>query len=165
MSFAKCLRLFAPSVVRPRLYGSVLAAKTISGNRFFSRTATTTQAKLVVTEGGNRLQAVWSSDSGATPSNYHAVWLRHNCQCPTCLSEYNQQLVEAHELDPHVKISDVKLLSGLLCTLTHITPLLAMTRKIVYCTRSNEPAEWNQCVLVTHSYRDMCVCVFIQTAS
>ena len=109
MSFAKCLRLFAPSVVRPRLYGSVLAAKTISGNRFFSRTATTTQAKLVVTEGGNRLQAVWSSDSGATPSNYHAVWLRHNCQCPTCISPYNQLQIETHQLHPHVKLSNVKL--------------------------------------------------------
>ena len=101
MNFAKCIRVFASNAFWYR--------STISGNRFFSRTATTAQAKLVVTEGGNRLQAVWSSDSGATPSNYHAVWLRHNCQCPTCVSPYNHLLMESHELDPHIKISEMEL--------------------------------------------------------
>ena len=94
MNFAKGIRVFASNVFWYR--------STISGNRFFSRTATTAQAKLVVTEGGNRLQAVWSSDSGATPSKYHAVWL----PVPDLR---NHLLMESHELDPHIKISEMEL--------------------------------------------------------
>ena len=68
------------------------------------------ETQFSVTEGGKQLRAVWSSSEGkAEPSTYHAVWLRHGCQCPRCISKYNQLLLESHELDTNVKISEVKL--------------------------------------------------------
>ena len=91
-----------------------LAQALIPRNRF-STSAAFPETELSVTEGGKQLRAVWSS-SDAGQSTYHAVWLRHNCQCPRCVSDYRQLLIQAHELDPLVKISEVKQ-TGLQCLL------------------------------------------------
>ena len=106
MSIAKCLR-FSASVVQ-RSCRNGLANASTRGTRL-SALENRTPAEVVVTDQGKKLLAVWSDESGAAPSSYHAVWLRHNCQCHRCLSEYKQLLIQSHELDPHVKIADVEL--------------------------------------------------------
>ena len=66
--------------------------------------------QITVSDEGKRLQAVWNADkSTAQPSTYHAVWLRHNCNCPQCLPEQNQKTVVSHELDPNVVISEARI--------------------------------------------------------
>ena len=81
---------------------------------FFGRQAAITPAEVSVANGGSQLRAVWKKESEAEPSVYHAVWLRHNCHCPRCLSRDNLIEVQTQELDPQLKISDLKL-KGLSC--------------------------------------------------
>ena len=101
MSIARCLQL-ACNLTR-RVYSNTAASWAMTQKRRLSNVSGPTE--LSVTEGGKRLRAV----CGAGDSTYHAVWLRHGCQCSRCVSQYKQLLWESHELDPHVKISDVQL--------------------------------------------------------
>ena len=99
MSVARCLRYVAR-----RAYNSSMARRKIQHS---GASSYTTQAELTVTNGGRQLRAVWKE---AWPSVYHAIWLRHNCQCSSCLCEHSNQLsIQPHELDPQVKILDLKL--------------------------------------------------------
>ena len=111
MSFTKCMQRLSANIFRSQAR-NIKLFMTIRGKSFSTAAAspdTATQAKLVMTDGGKRLQAVWGSDGEASPSNYHAVWLRHNCQCQICVSSYNQPVMKVDELDPKVKITDVRL--------------------------------------------------------
>ena len=56
---------------------------------------------------GKKLEALWSRET--PPSTYHAVWLRHNCHCPQCLSGNNQKSVLTTSVDPNVAIADFKI--------------------------------------------------------
>ena len=109
MSVTRSLQ-FVSNLTR-RAYNKNLSAwgVTLTRGKPFSAAASP-ETQLSVTEGGKQLQAIWNNrGSGAEPSTYHAVWLRHGCQCPRCISKYNQLLSESHELDPDIKISEVKL--------------------------------------------------------
>ena len=56
---------------------------------------------------GKKLKALWNTET--PPSTYHAVWLRHNCHCPQCLSGNNQKSVLTTSVDPNVAIADFKI--------------------------------------------------------
>ena len=69
---------------------------------------------IAITGDGKKLRALWDSESSVMPSTYHSVWLRHNCQCPQCLSSYNQTVLLSYELDPKVAISEAHVSGRLL---------------------------------------------------
>ena len=47
-----------------------------------------------ILEGGRKLKILPSSEE----HGYHALWLRHNCQCEKCLSSSNQKTVTGYHL-------------------------------------------------------------------
>ena len=57
---------------------------------------------------GKTMKVTWA-DGGSTA--FHAVWLRHNCQCPNCVS-IQLKTIRASTLDPHVTVTSTSL-SGL----------------------------------------------------
>ena len=50
---------------------------------------------------------------------FHAVWLRHNCQCPSCVTSTNQKVIYPSILNPDMEIISTNV-SGLLKTDTCI---------------------------------------------
>ena len=46
------------------------------------------QSRLLVADDGKKLQLVWDDDR---ETNFHCVWLRHNCRCSECLSPSGQK--------------------------------------------------------------------------
>ena len=68
----------------------------------FSETAIST----TLMDGGKVLH-LSSEDKGL---EMHAVWLRHNCQCPECVSSSGQKTIDPEMLDPStIAISSVEL--------------------------------------------------------
>jgi DUF971 family protein len=55
------------------------------------------------------LAVTWTDDETAS---FHAVWLRHNCQCPSCITSSNQKTIYPSMLNPNVKITSTNI-SGL----------------------------------------------------
>ena len=45
---------------------------------------------------------------------YHSTWLRHNCQCPSCLAPSGQKTIDLSEITPSITLESVALL-GLWC--------------------------------------------------
>ena len=111
MSALKFMK-FASTAVRLRRHNfsqAIACAKARPLMSFSTAAAspeTATHAKLVVTDGGKRLQTLWDSDGGASPDNYHAVWLRQNCQCGICKSPHSRRKTK---INPELQISKAEL--------------------------------------------------------
>ncbi len=43
-------------------------------------------------------------------SSYHSTWLRHNCQCPSCLAPSGQKTIDLSEITPSITLESVALL-------------------------------------------------------
>ena len=56
------------------------------------------------------LAITWANGETA---DFHAVWLRHNCQCPSCITSSNQKTIYPSMLNPNVAITSTNI-SGLL---------------------------------------------------
>ena len=41
---------------------------------------------------------------------YHSTWLRHNCQCPSCLAPSGQKTIDLSEITPSITLESVALL-------------------------------------------------------
>ena len=52
-------------------------------------------------EEGKKLRLSWADGH---ESSYHAVWLRHNCRCPTCTTSSNQKMVERRDLESNTRV-------------------------------------------------------------
>ena len=44
------------------------------------------------------------TSSNGESSSYSAVWLRHNCQCPSCLTSSRQKSIDPAILDPRTTV-------------------------------------------------------------
>lgn len=55
------------------------------------------------TENEGRTMKVTWADGGTAA--FHAVWLRHNCQCPNCVTSSNQKAVDPSILDPRTTVT------------------------------------------------------------
>ena len=63
---------------------------------------------------GHSVQVTWAGEEGGKGTDsFPSVWLRDNCQCPVCFntSSSSRQLL-MKDLDPEVKVTDVKVSSG-----------------------------------------------------
>ena len=56
------------------------------------------------------LAITWANGETA---DFHAVWLRHNCQCPSCITSSNQKTIFPSMLNPNIAITSTNI-SGLL---------------------------------------------------
>ena len=61
--------------------------------------------RLAVCRGGQKLAADW----GSHESVFHSIWLRHNCQCPRCVSSSGQKATATTELDPNVTVEEASI--------------------------------------------------------
>ena len=61
-----------------------------------------------VTPCGKKLCVSWEGDDDRDPV-FHGVWLRHNCQCPLCLSSSGQKTLDKVHLDPKLTIVETSL--------------------------------------------------------
>ncbi len=43
-------------------------------------------------------------------SSYHSTWLRHNCQCPSCLAPSGQKTIDLSEITPSITLKSVALI-------------------------------------------------------
>ena len=50
---------------------------------------------------GRMLKVTWAD--GQTTA-FHAVWLRHNCQCPSCITSSNQKAIDPAILHPDITV-------------------------------------------------------------
>lgn len=50
---------------------------------------------------GNMMKLKWADGEKAS---FHAVWLRHNCQCASCVAASNQKKLDPSVLDAHMKV-------------------------------------------------------------
>jgi hypothetical protein len=55
------------------------------------------------------LAVTWADDETAS---FHTVWLRHNCQCSSCITSSNQKTIYPSMLNPNVTITSTNI-SGL----------------------------------------------------
>ena len=62
---------------------------------------------------GRILKITWADGETAA---FHAVWLRHNCQCPSCLTSSNQKAIDPAILHPNttVHLNESSVLGGVL---------------------------------------------------
>ena len=75
------LRSLIHQFVRPRV---------LSSFRYFHSTVTVKGTSVSVAEDGKKLY-LWIDEE--PERRYHSVWLKHNCQCPKCLSPFTDQVV------------------------------------------------------------------------
>lgn len=66
-------------------------------------------SSLTVISGGRKLRVCWGDGRG---SSYHAVWLRHNCQCRRCILNTNQRLIRKEDLDGDIRITSSQASAG-----------------------------------------------------
>ena len=59
-------------------------------------------SSLIGIQEGRKLRVSWAD---GRESSYHAVWLRHNCQCPNCTSSSNQRLPRRKNLEGDIRIT------------------------------------------------------------
>ena len=51
---------------------------------------------------GGMMRFTWANGESAA---FHAVWLRHNCHCPSCLPSSNQKSINPSVLDPNLSVT------------------------------------------------------------
>ena len=59
---------------------------------------------------GKTMKVTWADGESAA---FHAVWLRHNCQCPSCATSNNMRAIKPSILDPRMTVTSTTF-SGLL---------------------------------------------------
>ena len=71
-----------------------------------SQHSSATASRLERSSDGKKCQVMWSDGEQST---YHAVWLRHNCQCPECWDDIAKQklVVDINELRSDLRIHSV----------------------------------------------------------
>ena len=60
-----------------------------------------------VGDGRGMMTITWADGETAA---FHAVWLRHNCQCPSCNTTSNQKTIYPSMLNPNVAITSTAIL-------------------------------------------------------
>ncbi|XP_060070479.1 gamma-butyrobetaine dioxygenase-like isoform X2 [Ylistrum balloti] len=78
---------------------------------FSSGTPVSPSANTVnIVDDGRKVEIVWND---CKTSRFHAVWLRHHCQCEECFdAEINQVLIEIDKLPLDIKATNVRITDG-----------------------------------------------------
>ena len=105
MNVLKLLRPGLCTFRRTRPHPAIVATTQIRQVNSAAKFATN-EPIFTVSGEGMKLQAAWSTEN--PPSIYHAVWLRHNCQCAECLTSNNQRSITTTTIDPNVAVADFK---------------------------------------------------------
>ena len=108
MNLSKLLRLAPETFYRTRTAVGTRILRPFTRQLKVNPATKPEAVQISVSAEGKRLQAAWDAE-GSPPSTFHSVWLRHNCQCPQCLTAYNQNAVISTELDPHVAITEASI--------------------------------------------------------
>ena len=58
---------------------------------------------------GRIMRFTWANGETAA---FHAVWLRHNCQCPNCVTSSNQKAINPSVVNPKMSVTSTSV-SGL----------------------------------------------------
>lgn len=58
--------------------------------------------ELEIKNEGRTVRIKWG---GGVTVAFSAVWLRHNCQCPVCVTSSNQKAVDPATLDPTMTVT------------------------------------------------------------
>ena len=66
----------------------------------------------LVSPRGNKLAVCWSDGHEST---FHVTWLRHNCQCPSCLSSSGQKLLQARDLPAKMTLTSSAVSGNFMC--------------------------------------------------
>ena len=53
-------------------------------------------------DNGRKVKFTWANGETAA---FHAVWLRHNCQCPSCETSSNQKAINPSVVDPNMSVT------------------------------------------------------------
>ena len=69
--------------------------------RIHSKIDTTSSLRFGVENEGRILKITWADGETAA---FHAVWLRHNCQCPGCITSSNQKAIDPATLHPNTTV-------------------------------------------------------------
>lgn len=80
--------------------------KLAGGKRTLTQAAPLLHSELVSSstaiQDGRKLRVRWTD---GREGSYHAVWLRHNCRCPSCTSQTNQRLLRRKDLEGEIRIT------------------------------------------------------------
>ena len=94
----------------PSLLPTNLGTKNSARNTWLhSKVEISSSLRYSIEEEGGVLKVTWSD--GET-SCFHSVWLRHNCQCPSCVTSSNQKAIDPIILHPNTTINKLTRSSG-----------------------------------------------------
>ena len=63
---------------------------------------TSSSLKYGIENEGKSLKVTWADGETAA---FHAVWLRHNCQCPSCVTSSSQKVIDPSILNPNTTVT------------------------------------------------------------
>ncbi|CAL1544288.1 unnamed protein product [Lymnaea stagnalis] len=61
---------------------------------------------LSLVDDGKNIQVTWEDQH---ISRFHAMWLRHNCQCETCLPQTSTVLVDFSKIDDDIRVTSARM--------------------------------------------------------
>lgn len=70
-----------------------------------SKVETSSSLKHGIENEGKILKVTWADGETAV---FHAVWLRHNCQCSSCVTSSNQKAIDPSILHPNTSVTTNK---------------------------------------------------------
>ena len=121
---------FSPSKMIPSLISSVSTLPTATDQSYFSslksrglynyhltkHVSNCGVDDMRVTDGGRKVYVKWEDGH---QSNFHAIWLRHNCHCPKCRLDHNGMIkIDFRQVDKNVKVTKVELESDKVAVFT-----------------------------------------------
>ena len=109
--------LYKPNPGRYPLNGVLVSRRNLAVE---ASTAAVSSRYVVNVDNRGMLTITWADGETAA---FHAVWLRHNCQCPSCVTSANQKTIYPSMLNPKVAITSITT-SGLF---RHNLPLVYIT--------------------------------------
>ena len=119
-----------------------------------SETARTiTRTRTALENRGRSLKITWADGESAA---YNAAWLRHNCQCPLCVTSSNQKAVDPTLLDPYTTVYTVGNPCGTcMCVYVHASCNLAVF------TASIASATIRKCKLCREGRSELQTCLYL----
>ncbi|CAO3622974.1 unnamed protein product [Mucor hiemalis] len=101
-------RIIRQSINRSRIFDQVNTHRQILGKSLFSTTRPKFEQQVLTSGDDNALHVKWGKDSNT--STYSYLWLRDNCQCPSCLHPSSRQkLHSSADIPLDIKPSAVKI--------------------------------------------------------
>ena len=87
--------------LRP-LNGVLTSGRNLAIEASTAATRSRNAAVTSIDDDSGMLTITWADGETAA---FHAVWLRHNCQCPSCITSSNQKTIYPSMLNPNMAIT------------------------------------------------------------